>query len=66
MKIGTMSGAEFAKAAYRKNGELNGNGPKCATCGDLAAWGTHPACARRAGKLAVWIDETKIESSQRR
>ena len=59
MKRGTMSKKAFEAAAYAKNGEPNGNGPKCATCGDLAAWGTHPACERRNGKLVVWIPEAK-------
>ena len=56
MKKGTMSKKAFA-AAYTSKGEPKGNGPKCATCGDLAAWGTHPACERKAGKLVIWVAE---------
>jgi hypothetical protein len=57
MKRGTMSKKAF-EAAYA-NGEPKASGPKCATCGDLAAWGTHPACERRNGKLLVWIPVAK-------
>lgn len=54
-KRGTMSHKAFRAAAYDAKGQPRGNGPKCATCGDLAAWGTHPACERKGGKLVVWM-----------
>ena len=31
--------------AYGPTGEPRGDGPRCATCGDLGAWGEHPLCA---------------------
>ncbi len=55
MKRGTMTKKAFEAAAYNHKGETRGNGPRCATCGDLAAWGRHPSCERRRGKLVVWI-----------
>ena len=30
---------------------------RCATCGDLAGWGTHPQCDRMKGRLLVWKKE---------
>ena len=40
---------------YARTGEPLGNGPRCSTCGDLAAWGTHPLCKRGSfGRLLVW------------
>lgn len=57
MKAATMKKKAFAAAAYDKNGEPRASGPRCATCGDLAAWGSHPACERKRGKLVVWVDE---------
>ena len=30
--------------AYTPTGEPKGDGPRCATCGDLAAWGLHCEC----------------------
>jgi hypothetical protein len=53
MKKTTMTKALW-KAAHNQKGEPLGNGPKCATCGDLAAWGAHPACEKKNGKLIVW------------
>jgi hypothetical protein len=50
-----MTKRDFDAAAYSSKGEPLGNGPKCATCGDLAAWGSHPACERQRGKLLLWI-----------
>jgi hypothetical protein len=61
MKRGTMSKKAFNAAAYWPNGEPKSIGPKCATCGDLAAWGTHPACERRRGKLIVWLPDSKAK-----
>lgn len=31
---------------YNAKGEPLANGPRCATCGDLIAWGSHPMCER--------------------
>ena len=59
MKRGTMTKKEFAAAAFAANGEPRSGGPRCATCGDLAAWGSHPQCARRRGKLIVWVVSDK-------
>jgi hypothetical protein len=41
-------------AGTSPNGDPRGNGPRCATCGDLALWGTHPGCRTRRGRLLVW------------
>jgi len=49
----TMTAADY-KAAHNQKGEPLANGPKCATCGELAAWGSHPACETKGGKLIVW------------
>lgn len=57
MKRGTMSKKRFNEAAYSDNGAPTGGGPMCATCGLLAAWGDHPCCERKRGKLVVWMPE---------
>jgi len=57
MVRGTMGRLAFKAAAYSKNGETSGSGPRCATCGDLAAWGAHPWCERKGDRLVVWITE---------
>jgi len=36
------------------NGEPRGDGHVCATCGQLASWGTHRGCERKKGQLIVW------------
>jgi hypothetical protein len=51
----TMTNRAFKKAAFYKSGRVRANGPRCATCGDLAALGTHPACGRRNGKLVLQV-----------
>jgi hypothetical protein len=55
MTKGTMTKRDFNAAAFSPKGEPLANGPKCATCGDLAVWGSHPACERHLGKLLLWI-----------
>lgn len=46
---------KMQKESYSTKGDPRADGPKCATCGDLAAWGTHPACERDSRKrLIVW------------
>ena len=47
---------KMAAANYNEKGEPKGNGLKCATCGQLAAWGRHPAACERdiRGRLIVW------------
>jgi hypothetical protein len=39
------------KALYNDRGEPRGDGPRCKTCGDLVAWGTHPQCERHRGRI---------------
>lgn len=41
------------RACYDANGQVRGNGPRCATCGDLAVSCTHPACRRIGGLLVL-------------
>ena len=58
MERGTVSEEEFEAAAYSENGEPSAGGPRCATCDDLAAWGTHPMCERdEDGKLVMWVPD---------
>jgi len=45
--------ARLRRQAYAKNGEPKGDGPRCATCGALAAWGRHMTCRREYGCLVV-------------
>lgn len=59
MKNGLFRGKVKA-GAWNDKGEPYGNGPKCCTCGELAAWGWHTGCARnKSGDLIVWIAESK-------
>ena len=54
---GTLSTKKFDAVAYSPaTGEPRGDGPRCVTCGDLAALGTHPLCEHERGKLVIWID----------
>lgn len=39
------------KEMYSDKGYPRADGPRCATCGDLIAWGEHPMCARKHGRL---------------
>lgn len=48
----TFTKKEAAKA-YDKKGQPLLNGPRCATCGDLAAWGQHPQCETVRGCLVL-------------
>ncbi len=48
------------KYCYDANGAPLGNGPKCATCGDLAVWGEHNGCEHKRGCLMVWAHEDRI------
>jgi hypothetical protein len=66
MTKGTMTKREFDASAYSPKGEPLANGPKCATCGDLAAWGSHPACQRQRGKLLLWIPNHRRTATARK
>ena len=55
---GTLSTKKFDAVAYSPaTGEPRGDGPRCVTCGDLAALGTHPLCEHERGKLVIWIEQ---------
>lgn len=47
------------------DGEPRGNGPRCATCGDLAVWGQHPLCGREDGSLLVWAARDPVRDRLR-
>lgn len=47
-----------------QTGEPLGNGPKCATCGDLAVWGEHHGCEHKRGCLVVWAHEDQKEEGK--
>lgn len=52
------------KHVYSPSGEPLADGPRCATCGDLAAWGTHPGCGyERPGGQPVWRGERRAGAS---
>jgi len=49
---------KMAEQNYSAKGEPLPFGHRCATCGDMAAWGRHPGCERDGrGRLMVWKKE---------
>ena len=55
-KIGLTK--KMRETMWDSAGNLRGDGWKCATCGDHAGWGTHPACERNGrGQLIVWAKD---------
>jgi len=47
---------------YDRAGNPLSSGPRCLTCGDLAAWGLHPLCQRDdEGLLTDWVDRDDDE-----
>lgn len=46
---------KMVAAARNSKGEPRADGPRCATCGDLALWGTHPRCRKEYGCLVVEV-----------